>query len=473
MIIGRNKEQEELQRAFTSEYSEFVAIYGRRRVGKTYLIRETFNYKFTFSHAGMANGNKQEQLAAWRQSLEEYGMHLTQTPRDWMEAFGLLRTLIKDSSEERKVIFIDEMPWMDTPGAKFVNALEFFWNSWASARKDILLIICGSATSWIINKIFKNHGGLHNRVTYRIYLQPFTLHECELYAESQQIKFTRYDYLEAYMVMGGVPYYWSLLDKGMSLAGNIDELFFSQNGKLRYEFEALYHSLFRQPEVYIKVVTLLGNHKNGLTRNEIIEGASLQDNGATTHVLEDLEHCGFIRWYNNFGKRKNDVVFQLIDNFTLFYFKFMQKNKSNDEHFWSSVYNSSIRYSWTGLAFERVCFQHIPQIKQALGISGVTTNTLAFKLKGDEEEASGIQIDMLIDRADNVINLCEMKFSQDTYTIDKDYDQQLRHKLTRFTEATKTRKAVHLTMVTTYGATHNAYWNRVQKEVTAEDLFKE
>jgi uncharacterized protein len=473
MIIGRNKEQEELQRAYTSEYSEFVAVYGRRRVGKTYLIRETFCYKFTFSHAGMANGNKQEQLAAWRQSLEECGMHLTKTPRDWMEAFGLLRTLIKDSSEERKVIFIDEMPWMDTPGAKFVNALEFFWNSWASARKDILLIICGSATSWIINKIFKNHGGLHNRVTYRIYLQPFTLHECELYAESQQVKFTPYDLLEAYMVMGGVPYYWSLLDKGMSLAGNIDELFFSQNGELRYEFEALYHSLFRQPEVYIKIVTLLGNHKNGLTRNEIIEGASLQDNGATTHVLEDLEHCGFIRWYNNFGKRKNDVVFQLIDNFTLFYFKFMQKNKSNDNHFWSSVYNSSTRYSWTGLAFERVCFQHIPQIKQALGISGVTTNTLAFKLKGDNEDSSGVQIDMLIDRADNVINLCEMKFSQDTYTIDKDYDQQLRHKLTRFTEATKTRKAVHLTMVTTYGVTHNTYWNRVQKEVTAEDLFKE
>jgi hypothetical protein len=221
------------------------------------------------------------------------------------------------------------------------------------------------------------------------------------------------------------------------------------------------------------VVTTLGNHKSGLTRNEIIAEAVLHDNGNTTRVLDDLEHCGFIRWYNNFGKKKNDVVYQLIDNFTLFYFKFMQNNKANDEHFWSSAYNSSSRLAWTGLAFERVCFQHLPQIKQALGISGIVTNTFAFRQKGDETDSVGIQIDMVIDRADHVINLCEMKFSQDTYTIDKDYDQQLRHKLTRFAEATKTRKAIHLTMVTTYGVTHNAYWNLIQKEVTADDLFKE
>jgi hypothetical protein len=310
-------------------------------------------------------------------------------------------------------------------------------------------------------------------VTHRICLQPFSLHECERYAESRNVKFTRYDILEAYMVMGGIPYYWSLIDKGKSLAGNIDELFFAQDGKLRYEFDALYRSLFRQPDSYIKVVTTLGNHKSGLTRNEIIAEAALHDNGNTTRVLDDLEHCGFIRWYNNFGKKKNDVVYQLIDNFTLFYFKFMQNNKANDEHFWSSAYNSSSRLAWTGLAFERVCFQHLPQIKQALGISGIVTNTFAFRQKGDETDSVGIQIDMVIDRADHVINLCEMKFSQDTYTIDKDYDQQLRHKLTRFAETTKTRKAIHLTMVTTYGVTHNAYWNLIQKEVTADDLFKE
>jgi AAA+ ATPase superfamily predicted ATPase len=472
MVIGRKKEQSELRSAHDSEYSEFVAVYGRRRVGKTFLIRETFDYKFTFSHAGVANGNKQVQLAAWRQSLEESGMPIDKTPRDWMEAFGLLRTLIKNSKDVRKVIFIDEMPWMDTQGAHFVSALEFFWNAFCSARKDVLLIICGSATSWIINKIFKNHGGLYNRITYRVYLEPFTLHECEQYSEALHLKLTHYDLLEGYMVMGGIPYYWSLQDKGKSLAGNIDDLFFSQKGKLCNEFNALYHSLFRQPEVYIKIVSLLGNHKNGLTRLEIIEGAKIQDNGSTSRVLEELEQCDFIRRYNNYGKKKNDPIFQLIDNFTLFYFKFMQENKSNDEHFWSNVYNTSIRHSWTGLAFERICFQHVPQIKQALGIAGVMTNTLGFKSNGDKE-SKGVQIDMLIDRADNVINLCEMKFSQEVFTIDKDYEQQLRHKIGRFCELTNTRKAVHLTMVTMYGVEHNAYWNIVQKEVTAEDLFKE
>lgn len=462
-----------MRAAYESEYSQFVVVYGRRRVGKTFLVRETFNYTFTFEHSGMANTPRGIQLQAWRQSLNEAGYECKQTPTNWMEAFGLLRELIKASNEKKKVVFVDELPWLDTRSSGFVPALEFFWNSWASARKDVLLIVCGSATSWIINEVFRNHGGLHNRVTQQIYLAPFTLNECEQLAQSQHLRMTRYDILEAYMVMGGVPYYWSLLKKEKSLAGNIDELFFAPHGHLRHEFNELYNSLFKNADRYISIVRALGQRQSGMTRDELIDATGLQSNGNLTRMLEELEQCAFIRRYNIFNHpgRKRDAVFQLIDNYTLFYLKFIQHNKQNDEHYWTNTYRTSQRYAWAGLAFERVCFQHIRQVKQALGISNVVTNEMSYRLSGDGETAGGLQIDMLIDRADNVINLCEMKFASQAFTIDKSYNEALRNKISRFQQVTRTRKAIHLTMVTTCGVTHNAYWNQVQSEVTADQLF--
>lgn len=473
MLIGRKIQQEELMDAYKADDSKFVALYGRRRVGKTFLVKETFKDKFTFTHSGLANGSLQEQLYGWRSSLENAGYPVTSTPKHWLEAFDMLKELIRRSQAKKKVIFIDEMPWMDTPRSKFVTALEFFWNGWASLREDILLIVCGSATSWIINKIFRNHGGLHNRVTHQIYLKPFTLHECEEYSQAKRLAFSRYDLLEAYMVMGGVPYYWSMLEKGKSLAQNIDSLFFSPQGMLHYEFRELYDSLFRNPDTYIEVVKVLGNKLGGMRREEIVKELGITDSGNLSRILEDLEHCGFITRTNAYGSKKYNAIYRLMDNFSLFYLKFMQENKNNDPAFWSHNYTSPLRYSWCGLSFERLCFQHIPQIKQALGISGVVTNTYSWQVSEDPVYGPGAQIDMLIERADNTINVCEMKFSQSEFVIDKDYDAVLRHKLSRFAENVPRRMALHLTMVTTYGVTHNAYWNRVQSEVTADDLFAE
>ena len=363
------------------------------------------------------------------------------------------------------------MPWMDTPRSKFVTALEFFWNGWAAMRNDVLLIVCGSATSWIINKIFRNHGGLHNRVNYQIFLEPFTLHECEEYSEAMGFAYSRYDLLEAYMVMGGVPYYWSLMEKGKSLAQNIDSLFFAPQGLLHYEFRELYDSLFRNSEPYIDVVNVLGKKLGRMRREEIVSSLGVTDSGNLSRVLEDLEHSGFIIRTNSYGAKKYNAIYRLMDNFSLFYLKFMKENRTDDPEFWSHNYTSPLRYSWCGLAFERVCFQHIPQIKQALGISGVVTNTYSWQVKDDEIYGPGAQIDMLIERADNTINICEMKFSQNEFVIDKDYDANLRHKLARFGDSISRRKTLRLTMVTTYGVVHNAYWNRVQSEVVSDDLF--
>lgn len=471
MLIGREKEQKWLREAYQSDESQFVVVYGRRRVGKTFLVRECFKDKFVFQHSGVAKANTKLQLRYFKKSLVDSGASKVRIPKDWLEAFSCLEQLIEQSSDKKKVVFIDEIPWMDTPRSNFITALEFFWNNFASARKDVLLIICGSATSWIINKVLKNHGGLHNRVNLRISLQPFTLHECELYAKSKGMRATRYELLEYYMVLGGVAFYWSLLEKGKSVAQNIDDLFFARAGQLHNEYNELYDSLFSNPEPYLKVIHALGGKKVGMPRADLLDEMNLSSGANVTRMLEDLEECGFIRKYNAFGKKRNDAIYQLIDNFTLFYFKFMKDNKGGDEHFWSHSYLSPVRFSWAGLAFERVCMQHVGQIKYKLGISGVLTNVYSWSVKEDPVYGAGAQIDMLIDRADNVVNVCEIKFSKDKYVIDKAYSQNLAHKVQRLLQTTKTRKALHLTMITVNGVAHNEYWGEVQSEVTAEDLF--
>lgn len=372
--------------------------------------------------------------------------------------------------EEKKVIFIDEIPWLDTPRSGFLSALEYFWNSFASARKDVLLIICGSATSWIINKVLKNHGGLHNRVTYRIHLQPFTLYECKQYAKYLGMRASHYDLIEYYMILGGVAFYWSRLDKGLSVAQNIDNMIFSETGFLHNEFNELYDSLFNEPESYLKIIHALGTIRMGMTRDELVKEGGITSNGKLTRTLEDLTECGFIKRIPSYGGKAKDDLIQLVDNFTIFYYKYMKENLNNDEHFWSNSYNSTIRSAWTGLAFERVCFQHIPQIKQAMGIAGVATQCYSWKAKGDAL-SSGTQIDMVLDRRDNIINICEMKFSKGEYTITKDYAMALNNKVERFIESTKNKKTILLTMITTNGVVHNEYWNQIQCDITTDELF--
>ena len=470
MLIGRKEEQQILRSAVQSENSEFVAVYGRRRVGKTYLIRETFGYKFTFQHTGLAKGNTKEQLFSFAISLRDAGYDDCPIPKSWLEAFSLLSTYLKNSTDEKKIVFLDELPWMDTARSNFISAFEHFWNGWASARKDIVLIICGSATSWIINKVINDHGGLHNRVTKQIALQPFTLKECEMFAKSKGLEMSRYQLAECYMVLGGIPYYWSLLEKGLSLAQNIDKIIFAKNGKLSNEFNQLYASLFKSPEQYIDIVTALGKKKVGMTREEIIAATDKYSNGALSKVLDELEYCGFIRKYNGFDKKSKQAIYQLIDNYTLFYFKFIQQNENNDEHFWSASIDSAMHRAWSGLAFERLCMAHTQQIKAALGIAGVLSNVYSWRKEADET-SDGAQIDLLIDRKDQVINLCEMKYSLSEYAIDAEYEQKLRNKKSAFINATNTRKAVHLTMVTTFGIKANAHSGIVQNEITLEDLF--
>lgn len=472
MIIGRKEEIGVLNEAYKSEYSEFVAVTGRRRVGKTFLIRETFNYEFAFQHSGIANENTRVQLREFRQSLLNAGMSKCRIPSDWFDAFHLLSQFLKGLPQGKKVVFIDELPWMDAPKSHFVSALESFWNGFASARKDILLIVCGSATSWIINKIFRNHGGLYNRVTKRINLKPFSLEECMKFSKYKGVAFSRRQIVEGYMIMGGIPFYWDQLERNKSLDQNIDTLFFSENGKLRHEYDELYKSLFKYPEKYMVIVETLATKKIGMTREELMKATDISDNGRFKTYIDDLEACGFIRRYSTFGYKKNHQLFQLIDQYTLFYYKFIANSTFDDEHFWTNSIDTPVRNTWEGLAFEQVCFAHVNQIKAALGISGIYSNVCTWQIKADPVYGSGAQIDMLISRSDDVINICEMKFSREKFIITKNVADSLHHKVGRFRQSTKTDKAIHITMITTKGIEHNEYWGDIQSEVNIYDLVK-
>lgn len=472
MIYGREEEIQLLKSLADSDKSEFVAVYGRRRVGKTYLIRETFNYQFAFQHTGLQDASTREQLEEFANSLIIAGMKKVKCPKNWSQAFFILAQHLNSLPEGKKIVFIDELPWLDTPNSKFVSALDHFWNGWATARRDIVLVVCGSATSWIIDKIVKNYGGLHNRLTQQIYLRPFTLHECEQYAGQRNLGMSRRNILETYMVLGGIPFYWDMLRKDLSWAQNIDRLFFYSDGKMRGEFDALYKSLFRHPQAYINVVTALGTKKAGMTRSELIEAIGVNNGGTLSKILEELEQCDFIRSFTPIGKVKKEIVHQLIDNFTLFYFKFMASKDINEKDYWSHIITKPAYNAWSGLAFERVCFQHISQIKKALGIAGVISNVHSWVYKPKDKDEKGVQIDMVIDRDDNVINLCEIKFAQGEYELTESYDLELRNKTGTFQSKTRTRKGVSIVMITSYGLKRNAWANGIQRQITMNDLFE-
>lgn len=473
MLIARDKERKLLLDTLDADESKFVAVYGRRRVGKTYLVRQTFAGHLTFQHTGYASKKKSDQLFAFAASLREHGLTDFEPPTSWLEAFELLKELLRYAPSGKKVVFLDELSWMDTRGSDLMVALEGFWNGWASARDDIVLVVCGSATSWMMDKVIHDRGGLHNRLSLQINLKPFTLAECERYAQAQGVALNRHQLLECYMIMGGVAYYWSFLRRDLSLSQNVDAIFFAEDAPLRDEFRHLYSSLFASPDPYVQIIQALGGRRAGLTRGEIIKATGQADSGALTKRLDDLERCGFVRSYHEFGKKRRGAIFQLIDNFTLFHLKFL-KSRPADGHFWSNNEGSGSRKAWCGLAFERVCLEHVDQLRRALGINGVLCDVCAWSCKADDERGLfGSQIDLIIARRDQVINLCEMKFSETEYAITKSVDESLRNKAHDFREATGTKSTVHTTIVTTYGLRRNAYANNVQSVVTANDLFAE
>ena len=470
-IVGREAERKLLQRYQESEKSELVALYGRRRVGKTYLIRCTFRDEFDFSFTGMYETSKTLQLRRFAKQLG-----VDETPKDWFEAFDLLRDHLIALNKKTVTVFLDELPWMDTRNSHFLEAFSMFWNTWPMGTSLLKLYVCGSSTSWMLNKFIGDKGGLYGRTSRTIYLRPFTLRETGQYLTAvKNFTLTHRQILDIYMIMGGIPYYLDMLDPELSVNRNIDELFFASNAPLRAEYEFLFRSLFSNSDRYRKVVEILSQKLKGMTRKEILETLK-SDGGSLSKVLEDLSACDFIRSYSAIGKKNKSCIYQLTDLFCLFHIRFVTHEREQDEHYWTNL-PEGMKNAWSGYAFEQVCLHHIPQIKNKLGISGVFSNVFSWNsgpfTDDDGTKWNGGQIDLLIDRRDDVINICEIKYSSEQYVITKDYEHHMMDRISLFRHCTHTRKSLVNTFITTYGVKKNIHSTSIQKEVTMDDLFKD
>lgn len=469
-IIGREREKDIISMCLESNRPEFLVVYGRRRVGKTYLIREFFREKFSFYTTGIPDQKTRNQLKAFKESLVYYGDAEGTIPKDWFEAFRRLRKILeaeevyRDVSSGKRVVFLDEVPWMDTARSDFKSAFDYFWNSWGSSQEDLLLIVCGSATSWIISNILNDKGGFHNRITKTMHINPFTLGECKRFFNDNDIILNRDQMIESYMIFGGIPYYLNLLDSRLSLTQNVDNLIFDERGDLHYEYNQLFKSLFKNPDNHIKIIETIGSSKKGLQRTDLVAKSGVADGEGLTKALRELEQCGFIRRYNNIATTQKGCFYQVIDPFVLFSLYFRDgKIKS-----WQSFIKSPDYYTWRGNAFEAVCLEHIPQIKAALGISGIESNEYSWRSK---KIKGGAQIDLLIDRRDDVINLCEMKCTDQAYEVTADYRENLINKIVSFNEEVNSKKSVHVTLVTSNGYKRNEYSDVIQNAVDPDCLF--
>ncbi len=476
-MVGRKREIKELNRLYDHNQAELAAIYGRRRVGKTYLVDETFAGRITFRHAGLspadenARGLLKLQLEHFYNSLVLHGMEETEKPKSWMEAFLLLEKFLQKIDDgARQLVFLDELPWLDTARSGFIRAFEGFWNTWGCHRKNLMVIVCGSANSWIQDKLINNHGGLYNRVTYEMKLSPFTLSECEEFYESSHVRLSRYDIVQSYMIFGGIPYYMGYVNGELSLAQNIDHLFFARNAALRDEYDRLFASVFVNPGALKSIVQLLYTRNAGFTRREITEKLGITDGGRLSRNLNALIASDFIVKYVPFGLNKREEHYKLIDPFCIFYLHFINGQRRVNEKFWQQNVTSAPVTIWRGFAFENVCFNHVHQIKRALGISGVISAHSAWSKKSGDE--AGTQIDLLISRNDNVINMCEMKYYGGKFSVDKNYYAVILRRQEILAEEVSRKAAIRSTLITTFGLLHNEYSGVFTNVITLDDLFE-
>jgi hypothetical protein len=473
LLIGRKRPIAELEEARASQKPELVALIGRRRVGKTYLVKQIYGQNIDFELVGTQNNTMGSQIQNFILRINRYfpDFPIQQKPSSWIEAFDLLgRALETLKKTDKKIVFLDELPWLDTKRSNFIAGLSYFWNSWA-VNQHIVVVICGSAASWMIKKIINDRGGLHNRVTRRLFLYPFTLTETEEYCQARQINLSRFHLLQIYMVMGGIPMYLEQLKKGLSAVQNIQEICFSPDGYLYDEFDRLFASLFDNYQQHILIIRALSSRRNGLTRQDIIASTKFTNGGMLTDILNELEQSGFISIYNGYGKKVKESVYRLTDFYTHFYLTFIEPMGKHSKVDFRQLSDLPKWKTWSGYAYENLCLTHIDQIRKALGINGISSSISSF-VATPKDGFSGAQIDLLIDRSDQSINVCEIKFSGNNYEVTKKDIDNIANEKAVFQYHTKTNKHLFTTLITTFEPVNNSNRiNYIDQVVTHDDLF--
>ena len=472
-MIGRKPHIKKMHRLLQSKQSEFLALTGRRRVGKTYLIDQIYKKNICFSITGIQNGTYKEQLLNFSNKLAQY----TKSPfitsiETWQIAFIQLTKYLKSLPANKKhVIFLDELPWINTTRSKFLQFLAHFWNDYVSKQSNFILVICGSASSWLVKKVINDKGGLHNRITEVIKLKPFTISETKSFLESKKLNFSKSGIVQLYMAMGGIPYYLENINKGESVNTAIERICFSENGILKQEYNNLYKALFENAKLHESIIKALATSKQGLSRKEIISKSKVKSGGPYDRTMEELIVCGFVEEYIPYGKNKKGSLYRLLDEYSVFYHRFIKPNKKYSKGLWSTIMNSQSYKIWSGYAFEAICMRHVDEIKQALNIGAVYTEFSSFRKVADKN-SKGFQIDLIIDRQDQAINICEIKYYTSKFKVTKSYAEELEERKLLFREATKTKKQIFTTLITNQPIISNQYLlQSIDEHLNIEDFL--
>jgi len=472
MMVGREQEKKMMMDLLASPKSEMLAIYGRRRIGKTYLVRKVYNEHLTFEFTGTQNATLKNQIFKFLEKIREQftDVQTGSNIKSWQEVFVLLKKVLEKQQDKKIIIFFDELPWICGKNKKFLEELAYWWNDWA-VNQNILVIICGSAASWMIKNVISHKGGLHNRVTKRINLQPFTLSETKLYLESNGIYWDDYQIIQFYMAVGGIPIYLNEAQKNETVTQTIDRIFFTKDGFMVREFNNLYSSLFDNYQFHEEVIKTLAGKWGGMTRQEILSKSNFKDGGWFTNILNELEASSFIQFLPSLNKNRKDFVYRLTDEYSLFYLQFLKNKLPTSKGKWIQQFNTQKYRTWCGYAFENICIKHVDAIKKSLGISGIYTEVSSY-IKKQENDSEGFQIDLIIDRADNAMNLCEIKFYADDFKMTEEYSNQLRKRRELFREKTKTKKHLFNTLITTYGLKNSTIsTGQIDQVITMDQLF--
>ena len=467
-IVGRTLEKKIMRQLLDNDKSDFLAMYGRRRVGKTFLIREFYKKHTVFHCSGINSSSMEDQLDIFYESLMTAGVMATGAPQSWLEAFRAVKLLIDSKkSKKKKVIFLDEVSWLDTPRSKFVPALSHFWNTYCELRNDIILVVCGSVSTWIMDNILNNRGELHNRHTKKIRLKPFSLYETEVFLKSRRVKLVRKDICTLYMLIGGIPYYLDAISPGRSISQIMDDLFFGKSAALANEYENLYPALFKNAENHMEVVEALSSKNAGLTRQEILKSITLKSGGTFTKVLTELTSCEFVKKLYPIDKRSEGAVYRLVDEYSIFYHKYIKTKsiKSGKALAASRSFNA-----WSGFAFENLCIRHSDHVAHGLGVSGTDYEVFTFK-SSKTKDHSGMQIDLIIDRTE-ATHIIEAKYYKDEYKLTADEAKKIRNRITQFQRKTKSKKSIFVTLISPYGALKNEhYLAEVTNQLIVDQLF--
>ncbi len=478
MIVGRKRELKYLDKAFASNKAQFITVYGRRRVGKTYLIREYFSQKdcVFLQVTGLQGGSLKQQLEGFRGAAFRVfpRPELFLNPlRSWREAFEIITSEIR-KTDKKVIIFLDELPWLASSRSGLLQMIDFYWNNQWAGMRNVILVACGSSASWILEKIVYDKGGLHNRTTRELYIKPFSLAESkEFLSYCCGLDYTDRQVLSLYMAVGGVPYYLEYAEAGLSAAENIQALFFDEGAPLAHEFHKLFESLFEDAQSYIKLIRIIAGKREGVSRAEI--GQFNQSGGWLTGRLKELVETGFIHEYLPIGHAKRGKYYRLTDEFCLFYLYWVEGRKptSAPQNYWVNKQRTPQYRAWSGYTFETICLSHAHQVLAALAIQAAVEIS-SWRYIPKKKTEKGAQIDLVIDRDDDAITLCEIKYTDKPFVVDKDYAEILKNKIAVFKQKTKTEKHILLALITSSGVRETAYLkNLVSKVVTLKELFSD